>query len=98
MWMPARWPVETLDATVDAEIAALPGDVRARLSRIRFLIEDLGLERLREPYVRHLEGWLWEIRLRGRDQIARALLHHGHGPAGRHCAGFHQEDREDALP
>jgi phage-related protein len=71
--MPARWSVETLDATVDAEIAALPGDVRARLSRIGFLIEDLGLERLREPYVRHLEGPLWEIRLRGRDKIARAL-------------------------
>lgn len=68
-----RWSVETLDATVDAEIAALPSDVRARLSRIGFLIEDLGLERLREPHVRHLEGRLWEIRLRGRDQIARAL-------------------------
>jgi phage-related protein len=40
---------------------------------MRPAIEDLGLERLREPYVRHLEGRLWEIRLRGRDQIARAL-------------------------
>src|SRR5919106_3093619 len=71
--MPARWSVETLDASVDAEIAVLPGDLRARLSRIGFLIEDLGLESLREPYVRHLEGPLWEIRLRGKDQIARAL-------------------------
>jgi phage-related protein len=68
-----RWSVETLDAGVDAEIAALPGDLRARLGRIGFLIEDMGLERLREPYVRHLEGPLWEIRLQGRDRIARAL-------------------------
>jgi phage-related protein len=67
------WSVETLDATVDAEIAALPGDLRARLARIGFLIEDIGLERLREPYVRHLQGPLWEIRLQGRDRIARAL-------------------------
>jgi phage-related protein len=50
-----------------------PGDLRARLARIGFLIEDIGLERLREPYVRHLQGPLWEIRLQGRDRIARAL-------------------------
>jgi phage-related protein len=68
-----HWSVETLDAMVDAEIAALPGDLRARLSRIGSMIEELGLERLRDPYVRHLEGPLWEIRLRGRDRIARAL-------------------------
>jgi phage-related protein len=71
--MPIRWSIETLDATVDAEIAALPGDLRARLARIGFLIEDMGLEGLREPYVRHLQGPLWEIRLQGRDRIARAL-------------------------
>ena len=71
--MSVRWSVETLDSTVDAEVAALPGDLRARLSRIGFLIEDMGLERLREPYVRHLEGPLWEIRLQGKDRIARAL-------------------------
>lgn len=71
--MATCWSVETLDATVDAEIAELPGDLRARLTRIGLLIEDLGLERLREPYVRHLEGPLWEIRLSGKDRIARAL-------------------------
>jgi hypothetical protein len=61
-----RWTVETLDATVDDEVAALSSDLRARLSRIGFLIENVGLERLREPYVRHLEGPLWEMRLRAR--------------------------------
>jgi hypothetical protein len=59
-----RWTVETLNATVDDEIAALPSDLRARLSRIGFLIQELGMERLREPYVRHLDGPLWEIRLK----------------------------------
>jgi phage-related protein len=28
---------------------------------------------LREPHVKHLEGKLWEMRLTGRDGIARAL-------------------------
>jgi hypothetical protein len=33
------------------------------------LIESHGLERVREPYVKHLEGPLWEMRLKGRDRI-----------------------------
>ena len=37
------------------------------------LIEGNGLERMREPYVKHLEGKLWEMRLSGRDGIARSL-------------------------
>lgn len=31
-----------------------------------------GLERLRELYVKHLEGRLWEMRMKGKDGIARA--------------------------
>ena len=33
----------------------------------------VGLERVREPHVKHLDGKLWEMRLTGRDGIARAL-------------------------
>ena len=36
------------------------------------LIEANGIERVHEPYVKHLEGPLWEMRLKGRDGIARA--------------------------
>lgn len=32
-----------------------------------------GLERMREPYVKHLEGPLWEMRMKGRNGIARAV-------------------------
>ena len=37
------------------------------------LIQSKGLDRVREPYVKHLEGKLWEMRLTGRDGIARAI-------------------------
>jgi phage-related protein len=37
------------------------------------LIEEFGLERVREPYVKHLRGPLWEMRLSGKDGISRAL-------------------------
>ena len=67
------WLVETLNETVDAELAELPADMRARLVRISELIESVGLPNVKEPHVRHIRGQLWEIRLKGRAGIARAL-------------------------
>lgn len=46
--------------------------MRASFERITHLIENHGLAGMREPYVKHLEGPLWEMRLKGRDGIARA--------------------------
>jgi len=67
------WSVETLNDTVVAELDALPLDMRARFSRIALLIAEHGLDRVREPYVKHLEGPLWEMRMGGRDGISRAI-------------------------
>lgn len=67
------WTVETLNATVDAELDALPVSLRARLARIVELIETAGLEHVHEPHVTHLEGKLWEIRAKARDGIARGI-------------------------
>jgi phage-related protein len=68
-----KWIVETLNEVVDAEVEALPADMRARLTHIANLIEGMGLERVGEPHVKHLEGSLWEMRLTGRSGISRAL-------------------------
>jgi phage-related protein len=67
------WRVEILDEIVAAEIAALPADMQARFIRLAERIASAGLESLSEPHVKHLEGKLWELRLTGRDGIARAL-------------------------
>ena len=67
------WRVEILNDTVAAEIAALPADMQARFLRLAERIGQAGLESLSEPHVKHLEGKLWELRLTGRDGIARAL-------------------------
>lgn len=69
----ARWSVETLNEIVDRELDALPADMRARFVRISDLIVAVGLERVREPHVKHLGGPLWEMRVTGRDGTARAL-------------------------
>lgn len=47
--------------------------MRARFTRIRELIEVHGLEKIREPHVKHLEGPLWEMRMIGKDGISRAI-------------------------
>ncbi len=52
-----NWTVETLNPTVDAELADLT----------------VGLENVHEPHLKHLEGPLWEIRVKTQDGIARAL-------------------------
>lgn len=67
------WRVETLNDTVDRELDVLPAEIRARFVRMCQLIAAVGLERMGAPHVRHLTGSLWEMRLSGRDSIARAL-------------------------
>jgi phage-related protein len=66
------WSVQFLDEEVQATLFALPRDIRAAFERIVGLIQSHGLEQVREPYVKHLEGPLWEMRLKGKDGIARA--------------------------
>lgn len=67
-----EWSVEFLNEDVQAELESLPLDIRASFLRIARLIQSEGLERVREPYVRHLDGPLWEMRMKGRGGIARA--------------------------
>lgn len=71
--MTQSWTVEVLNATVEKELDALPADMRARFAHIGELIAEFGLNRVGMPHVRHLTGPLWEMRLRGRDGISRAL-------------------------
>lgn len=66
------WTVEFFDERVAAELSAMPADIRANFRRIVELIGAVGLERVHEPYVKHLDGPVWEMRMKGRDGIARA--------------------------
>jgi phage-related protein len=66
------WTVEFLDEDVRDQLTAQPADIRASFRRIVELIGAVGLEKVREPYVKHLEGPLWEMRMKGKDGIARA--------------------------
>ena len=67
------WIVELLDVRVQDELETLPADMKARFRRIVELIQGHGLERMREPHVKHLEGPLWEMRIKGKDGNSRAI-------------------------
>jgi phage-related protein len=73
IYLHISWTVGYLNETVEREIAELPGDMQAKLRRIADMIEQLGLSAMREPYIKHLQGKLWEMRMIGRDGISRAI-------------------------
>ncbi len=66
------WSVEYLPAAAD-ERAELPVDMRARLARMTDVIGEHGLENLPRDWVKSLGDKLWELRITGRDGIARAI-------------------------
>lgn len=67
------WTVGFYSDAAFAEVKALPRDLQSKFLRISEMIESAGIEKMREPYVKHLEGKLWEMRLSGKDGIARSL-------------------------
>jgi phage-related protein len=67
------WVVGFLNEEVQESLDTFPLDIRASFQRIVELIQSHGLERVRGPYVKHLEGPLWEMRMKGRSGIARAV-------------------------
>ena len=63
----------------EPELVALPADMQARFVRIAELLEEFGPQRVGLPHIRPLESKLWEMRMQGRDGIARALYAAIHG-------------------
>ena len=66
------WSVEYLPAAAE-ERATLPTDMRARLARMADVIGQNGIANLPHDWVKHLGDKLWELRVTGRDGIARAI-------------------------
>jgi phage-related protein len=67
------WSFNFANEAASAELDELPIDMRASFERIVRLVRAFGLEQVHEPYIKHIEGRVWEMRLLGRDGIARAL-------------------------
>jgi phage-related protein len=68
-----EWSVEIANSTVEDELRDLPLDLQADFSRLSRLIAHHGPMKVNAELLKHLEGELWEMRLRGKDGIARAI-------------------------
>ena len=73
-----QWTVKVC-SLAEPELLALPADMRARFLHVAELLEAFGPQEVGMPHVRPVEGKLWEMRMRGRDGIARAVYAAVHG-------------------
>lgn len=67
-----HWTV-TIIPEAEAELLAMPADIQTRFLHIGELLSDFGPQKVGMPHVRPLEDKLWEMRMTGRDGIARAV-------------------------
>ena len=74
----SEWTVKA-HPLAESELNALPADMRSRFLHIAELLETFGPQKVGMPHIRVLEGKLWEMRMQGRDGIARAVYAAVHG-------------------
>jgi len=68
-----KWEVITLNAVVDEELDSLDATFKAKFLHIAEMLENFGPNNVKEPYCKPLGNKLWEIRMKGRPGIARAI-------------------------
>lgn len=69
-----NWKLLILNENVQKELDALAPDMQARFTHIGELVENVGpMQAAGASHVKHIQGPLWEMRMRGRDGISRAL-------------------------
>ena len=66
------WTVQ-VNPLAEAELVLMPADIRARFVHIAEMLEQFGPQQVGMPHVRFLQDKLWEMRMTGRDGIARAI-------------------------
>jgi len=66
------WIVQVNPLAV-TELMRMPTDIQARFVHISELLQEFGPQSVGLPHVRFLQDKLWEMRMKGRDGIARAI-------------------------
>lgn len=68
------WTIEIVSLRAEKELEALPKDLKAKFLRIVEMIEVFGPLKVKMPYVKFLGAKLWEMRLNGKETIARSIF------------------------
>ena len=68
-----NWTIEYVSPAAEKELEHLSSDLKAKFLYITKLLENYGPPKVGFPYLRPLENKLWEMRLHGKDNIARSI-------------------------
>lgn len=71
------WTLEFVSPLAVKEIKKLPPELQADFLHIAELLIEFGPSNVGLPHTRPVQGKLWEIRLKGRDNIARSIYYLG---------------------
>ena len=71
--MKDNWTIECVNEAAEEEILNLSADLKSKFLHISELLLNFGPLNVGLPHVRPLENKLWELRLKGRNNIARSI-------------------------
>ena len=71
--MNRAWTIKFVNEAAEAEVLALSADLKAKFWHISELLLNFGPHNVGLPHIRPLENKLWELRLKGKDNIARSI-------------------------
>lgn len=71
--MSKTWTVHFVNHNAEQEIEILSPDIQAKFLHIADLIIQFGPHNVSLPHVRFIKDKIWEMRLKGKDNIARCL-------------------------
>jgi phage-related protein len=73
--MKSDWIIKFINSTAEKEIKNLSAELQADFLHISELLIEFGPSNVGIPHTKAVEGKLWEIRLRGKDNIARSIYY-----------------------
>lgn len=71
--MNRTWTIEFVNQTAEKEILSLSADLQAKFLHVSEMLLSFGPLNVGLPHIRPLENKLWEMRLKGKDNIARSI-------------------------
>lgn len=92
-WLSRTFTTDAGAKPVEEWIASLDRDARAEVLVLIDLLEERGVG-LREPFARHVQDGVWELRAKGPDGIFRVLYFHWFGHTFGLLHGFTKKTRK----
>ena len=91
----SKWTIKALPAA-RREVKSLPRDLQARFFHIGDMLTEHGPQQVGMPHVRHLEGGLWEMRMKGKKRNRAGHLFYGCRQTDHRLFGFCEKVSENA--